>query len=344
MTYIKACKGKALYAFDNGSILWYHKLHFYIDNKLVCSIPSKKSMRIASRIRILSRLLRLEPRCIERLNNSQFVVCILHKLWLLDIDTSSIKILAENRKGWSDPLNLCSDGEKVYWGDYGANPNLDYVNIYSIDNALSINVVYKFPVRHIRHIHNIIWDKHNSQFYIFTGDLEDTAGIYKANSNWTDIRPIRTGSQQYRAVVGFATPKGLIYTTDAVDSKNNIYYLSHEGIRAISSFPGSCIYGTENDNYYFFSSTVEPKEGRGLLNLFDYRLGEGIKDYNSYIIAVRKADLKVKEVCRFKKDIFPMKLFQYGTVMFPKGQLRNDLLAYIMACRCDGNSIRFEDI
>ena len=70
--------------------------------------------------------------------------------------------------------------------------------------------------------------------------------------------------------------------------------------------------------HYVFASTVEPSEGRGFFDMFTYELGAGITDKYSHLITIRKSDLHVEEVLKVKKDIWPMKLFQYGSLMFPK--------------------------
>jgi hypothetical protein len=292
---------------------------------------------LLGRFRLLSRLLRLEPVAIERLSEGCYVVSCNRTLYHLDERNEVLVPLLCSREGFSNPLNICSDGYAVYWGEYGGNSRHDKVNIYRLGRDLSLEVVYSFPQGVIRHIHNIIWDKDNELFYILTGDLERTSGIYTSNHDWTDIKPLLTGSQQYRAVIGFPYKDGLIYATDSVDEENNIYLLQHGKVSMLAPLSGSCIYGTETRTHYIFSTTVESPEGRGLRALLSNKLGDGIKDRKTHLVVVRKDDLKVEEVLRVKKDPWPMKLFLYGTLMFPKGQEESDdLWYYVMACKGDG--------
>ena len=332
-------KGKYLYKLDINKWLKFYNNSFYVDNELVGKLEIPLLKRFFIRIRMFVRLLRLEPRVIERLTENEFVFCALHKMWVLNIVDKKIRLLTENRFGWSDPLNMCKVGDNIYWGEYGCNQEKDVVNIYRLNSKKEISVVYTFPKNTIRHIHNIIWSTSEQIFYIFTGDKEDCAGIYKSDKDWAMVEPILIGNQQYRAVVGFPLKKGIIYVTDSVETPNNIYVYQNNEIESITSFPGSCIYGTETKSYYLFASTVEPPEGRGFFNMFTYKLGSGIQDWYSHLIKVRKDNLEVEEILKVKKDILPMKLFQYGTIMFPKGQEHSDeLLYYIMACKGDGRS------
>lgn len=295
--------------------------------------------------RLGTRLFRLEPRCVERIDEKRFVVCQGHKVWLLNVAQKTFSMLQKSREGFSDPLNLCSDGDNVYWGDYGDNAYHKDVHIYRLTPNLRIEVVYSFSSGVIRHVHNVIWDKVHKRFFILTGDLEEKAGIYVADKDWETVEPIVTGSQQYRAVIAFPCSGGLIYATDSVEENNNIYLLKDGMVKALAPFPGSCIYGTETKDYYVFSSTVEPPEGRGVLDMFTYKIGAGIQDRYAHLLTVRKSDLEVREVLKVRKDFLPMKLFQYGSLTFPKGQESSNELWYnIVACNGDGEVMRIASL
>ena len=342
---MNSLKGRLYYITEDGQGLLYNGLTFFDVNlengekTMVARMPIGGIKQLLSRNRVCNRLLRLEPRCVERLTESVFVVCFLQKIWLLDVRKKSCTELFAFRNGFSNPLNLCSDGESVYWGEYGNNENHQQVNVYRLNRELSLEIVYSFAPGIVRHIHNIFWDSDNRRFFVLTGDLEVTSGIYEANADWTEVKPIVTGNQQYRAVVAFPYNNGLIYTTDSVIEKNNIYLLQEGEVRVIAPFPGSCIYGAETKDYYVFASTVEPPEGRGLLKMLTYKLGAGIEDRNTHLITVRKGDLQVNEILKLKKDLLPMKLFQYGSILFPKGIVTdNALWYYTMACKGDGKT------
>lgn len=328
----------------DGSELHYRKLAFYLccnkTKKKIVSLDSCIQNKLLSCFRLTTRLFRLEPRCIVQLDAKRFVLCILHKIWVLDIEKGVLDEIQKSREGFSDPLKLCTDGINVYWGDYGNNINRDYVNIYLMQPDKKIRVVYKFDKGSVRHIHNIIFDKNNNLFWILTGDNERLSGIYKADYNWEHVNPVVIGKQENRAVIAFPYNEGILYATDSVEFKNFIFHLKNGAIEKLASINGSCIHGIETKDYYVFSTTVEPTEGRGIRHLFTYKLGGGIISNESHILAVNKKTLEVKTVRTFKKDIWPMKLFQYGMVFFPIGQDRlYDLHYYVIACKGDGKSM-----
>lgn len=328
---------------NKANLLTYKNDAFYIEDaqgsNIIVSVPSLSIKGRLSYIRLFERLFRSEPRCTEKLDEHRYVICFLHNIWLLDIKKKELNELQTSRKGFSNPLNFSSDGQYVYWGEYGDNYQRDSVKIYRVSLNMIIDVIYEFPKNSIRHIHNIIWDKENRHFYILTGDIEKASGIYIATEDWSEVKAVLTGQQDYRAVVGFPYKNGLIYATDSVSEDNYIYLLQDGKVKALCPFPGSCIYGTQTKDYFVFASTVEPPEGRGFLNMFTYKLGKGIKDRYSHLIIVNKSNLEIREILKVKKDIWPMKLFQYGSLTFPKGQEDNNELWYnIIACKGDGQT------
>lgn len=311
----------------------------------ICVMPTSAVKRILARFHLSNRLLRLSPRCCEKLSDSQYVLSLCNKIWVVNTATNWVTIINTERVGFSTPLNLCRCGNKIFWGDYGANPSYDSVNIYELNECLEMNTVYTFPSGSVRHVHNIIWDEDQGCFWVLTGDNEKKAGIYKATKDWKEVTPLKTGEQKYRAVVGFPCNGGLIYATDSVEHENFIYYVDSQGRESIvSSINGSCIYGGQVKDYYLFSTTVESPEGRGISALLSTKLGGGIKNRNVELLRVDKHTSDVNTAKVFKKDIWPMKLLQYGVVTIPSGQeYSNDIWIQPIACnKVDGSNINIK--
>lgn len=339
-------KGRLIYLIDESRGLLFKNLSFFVvdlrngETELVGRIPAGAKEGILCHCRLTERLLRLEPKCVGRLDGDRFVICVLRKLWLLDLQERMITSLGNMRTGYGI-LNFCECDGHVYWGDYGANPNRDEINIYKLDENLNISTAYSFPRNGVRHIHNII--KTAKGFVVMTGDNEKVAGIYQVNSDWTEIKPWKNGEQKYRAVVGFHYQGGLLYATDSVETENHLRYIDEAGAeRILATMNGSCIYGGETRDYFLFSTTVESPEGGGKLGLFSRKLGGGIKSDEVHVVAVSKKDLSVKTIIRFKKDSWPMKLMQYGQAVFAggQGQAVEGFWCYPMSCKkYDGKSV-----
>lgn len=341
-------KGRLIYLLDtNVGLLFYRMSFFCVDlttgeKSFVCKMPMGKKTAQLSRSRILSRLKRLEPKCAGRLSETEFVVSLLRSIWLLDVEKKTCQKLCDNPEGFSEVISFCSTEDCVYWGDYGRNNQHKAVTVYRLGRDKQIARVHTFEAGTVRHIHNIVKD--GDGYLLFVGDNEAKAGIYRVNKNWSEVKPWKIGLQKYRAVVGWPYQGGVLYATDSVETENHIRLITDEGEeRNLVPLNGSCIYGCETKDYYLFSTTVEPHEG-GLKALFVDSLGGGIKSRDVTIVAVSKKDLSVRQVASYKKDRWPMKLFQYGRCIFAGGLAdTNEVWCSPVACKkYDGKTIKIE--
>lgn len=342
-------KGRLLYLLDNHIGLLFRRMSFLLvdlasgKESHICDLPVGRRTKMLSCSRLLSRLKRLEPKCAGRLSETKFVVSLLRSCWLVDVQRRTCVKLCDNPKGFSEVINFCSTAEGVYWGDYGRNVDNCEVKVYRLDQNCRISTIYNFAAGIVRHIHNIV--ERNNGFVLFVGDNETEAGIYLVNKDWTDVKPWKIGQQKYRAVVGFPYNGGVLYATDSVETENHIRLITAEGEEKIlATLNGSCIYGCETKDYFLFSTTVEPHEGGGHLSIIFEKLGGGIKSRDVTIIAVSKKDLAVRQVASFRKDGWPMKLFQYGRCIFAGGQ-KEATMAWCSPVACkkyDGRLYKIE--
>ena len=308
----------------------------------VYSATAKESLRV------LARLFRTEPKYAVPMNESQMLLVGHRTIKVVDVEKLVVRDISSSREGFSDPLNICVGREKwiALWGDYGPNAEHDSINIYGLTKDNKVETIYSFKSGQVRHIHNII-PKLSGGYYIFTGDQEKNAGIYKANASFDRVEAVKIGQQQYRAVIGFDTTKGLLYATDAVNEKNYVYLLGGKGeLQRICGLNGSCIYGTEFQGKYYFSTSVEPDENNcGITSWISSKRGEGILSDEVCLVEVDK-ELNCKTIKNFKKDILPMKLMQYGAIQFPRGRL-TELWCYPVSVKYyDGSAllIKMEEV
>ena len=335
---------KILILFCNGdSFLSYKACKLYYNEQLVAEFPGVAPLkRFLSRFRLMARLFRLEPRCAEKLDDDRYVIEFKRAIWLLNTRKKSLRKLMTCSEGFSGTLNFCSDGNNVIWGDYGSNYHRNEVNVYRCNQEERLSIVHTFKPGEVRHVHNIIWDKSIEKFWILTGDTDNESAMYHADKEWEGIEKFVGGSQKYRAVAAFSYKEGLIYATDAVEQQNYLYYISRKtnDVERLCEINGSCIYGGENLENYFFSTVVEPTE-KSAHPKYLYTLGKGIKDWNVNVLKVSKADGSISVVMKLKKDLWPMRYFKYGCVVFPHGQESStEMMVYPIAVKkYDGRNL-----
>lgn len=251
---MNSVKGRLLYVFEGKALLFSQMAFFLVDltsgdKSLLCRMPVDWKIVLLSGSRILSRLKRLDPKCVGRLSKTEFVVSLLRCVWVVDIQNRSCEKISESPEGFSDTINFCSAQDGVYWGDYGRNPLLKDVSVYRLGPDRQVKVMYTFDAGTVRHVHNIVKD--GAGFLLFVGDNEKKAGIYRVNHDWSEVIPYKTGEQRYRAVVGWPFVGGVLYATDSVETENHIRLIAADGEeKNLTSLNGSCIYGCETRDHF----------------------------------------------------------------------------------------------
>ncbi len=294
-------------------------------------------VKLAYRSRLAIRLLRCIPRA-GCLSGGRLLIFAFRKtIYVVDTEEKRVKAGFPVREGFSNPLNIVpmeAGGEYIaVYGDYGANRERRHVFLYGITGDLQNKVLYRFPKNTIRHIHNVIPDPRGDAWFVFTGDTGKDSGIYRFSPGLGRCGAVALGRQEYRAVQGFLRGSSLLYATDAVMETNHVYELGWSEERpewnCLGELNGSCIYGTEYKSRVFLSTCVEPDEtARGRFRkYFTRRLGTGIKDRRVTLVEV--CGKTVREIASFQKDGWPMNLFQYGTIVFPRMYGDNRFLYYM---------------
>ncbi|HPJ13338.1 MAG TPA: hypothetical protein PLV00_08130 [Caldisericia bacterium] len=287
---------------------------------------------ILSRSRIIERILRLEPGFSIYVSDKEILIPIKGALYSFNLDSGSLTIQHKFRPEMRTYLsavkieNVYGFTDGVYFGEYFNNPDRKEVRIWrrkKVDNS-KWEVAHTFENGTINHIHTLLVDKYRDCVWILTGDFDKAAGFWIATDDFRSVEPAVIGKQEYRSCAAFALPKGILYATDTQLEANSIRFLRKVGSifesEKLYDLEGSCIYSCAVGESYFFSTAVEPaSEGKSKLDLISYRRGKGIKSWNSEIVMGNLQE-GFKRIAIFEKDILPMGLCQFGTVIFPSIQ------------------------
>jgi hypothetical protein len=212
------------------------------------------------------------------------------------------------------PLHITAvpDGQ-IYWGEYFDNAARDEVHIYaSSDAGESWHIAHTFPKGAIRHVHNIVHDRYNDCLWILTGDYGDECRILRAACDLSRIEVVMQGKQQARAVAAIAAENGFYFSTDTPLESNFVYRLDSRGnLFSLTAVNSSSIYGCRVQDRLYFSTMVEPSEVNcdGHVRIY----GVGASEWQEFL--------------SWKKDRWPMGLFQYGNAILPDGDNSTHYLA-----------------
>jgi len=213
----------------------------------------------------------------------------------------------------SRPLNLCVlPNGNIYFGEYFSNFKKAVVHIYvSKDNGETWNVVYTFKEGEINHIHGLFYDKFTNNIWVVTGDRENECIIGYTSDEFKTFIILLRGGQEFRSCNLFFYKDYIVYATDSQYIQNTIKCINRATLEITELFKiqGSGIYAGQSNDFAFVSSTVEPSK----VNLDKYS--------HLYVSSNGK---QWREIDKYKKDNWHKSAFQFGSIQFPRYELKEN--------------------
>jgi hypothetical protein len=291
------------------------KPHSYsIDWEHVAQYQPPAWRTITSSSRLSSRLVRDGFHGLVALSSGHVVASVPHAIvTLLSGETefhTSHKLLRGTR-----PLHLAvTPTDQIFWGEYFNNPQRDEVHIYASGNrGAHWDVAYTFPKNTIRHVHNIVYDEWENCFWVLTGDQGSECRILRASCDFRTVDAVLSGSQQVRSAALVPTRDALYFSSDTPLETNAVYRLDRHGdLSKVATLGSSSIYGCRVGDAVFFSTMAEPSKVNSSRDVCLYGSPDGVRWLR---------------VLQHTKDLWPMKLFQYGNAFLPDGKNTTGLLA-----------------
>ena len=213
------------------------------------------------------------------------------------------------------PLHLTAvPNGSVFWGEYFNNAARDEVHIYGSQDGENWNVAYTFPKGAIRHVHNIVYDRWENCLWVLTGDYGPECRILRAECDFSRVETVLEGNQQARAAALVPMQDGLYFSSDTPLEANFIYRLDRDRkLSRLAPISSSSIYGCRVGERIFFSTMVEPSQVN--------------RDRSVRIYGGEVGSEQWRTLLEWEKDLWPMRLFQYGNALFPDGDNASPHLA-----------------
>jgi len=304
--------GGKLFA-SNGSIL-YVSVDEGLTWKEILDLPISLKSRLQAQTHLSSRLFREEVYHLIPMDDNILIAFAFHNIYVCNYRDGSVISKPVAICG-SAPLSVCvTPSQGLYYGEYGRNQSRKPMHIYnSEDQGRSWVQVYRMDG--VRHIHGIFHDPFTNALWITTGDTNNESGIWVTNDNFKTIKRVLGGSQQTRAITLLFTNKYVYFGSDTPFEINYIYRFERFSgrIELLQRVEGSVFWGSKVCSALFFSTVVEPSTINN--SLYAYLWGSLNGD-------------EWKCITKYRKDIWPMKLFQYGQILFPFGDNTTNKLFY----------------
>jgi hypothetical protein len=275
--------------------------------------------RFTARTNLSSRLVRDGFHALAVLPSQGIVAAVPGAIITLRPDENQFEVTHRITRGLR-PLHIAAiPSGTVFWGEYFDNASRDEVHVYtSTDAGTTWSVAYTFPKGAIRHVHNIVHDSWGKCLWLLTGDYGDECRIVRASYDFRQVDIVLRGNQQARAVACVPAESGLYFSSDTPLEANYIYHLARREIdrqgklSQLAPLSSSSIYGCRVGRDVFFSTMVEPstRNPDRFVRIFGARDG---RDW--------------RPLLAWKKDRWPMRLFQYGNAFLPDGENSTPYLA-----------------
>ena len=206
----------------------------------------------------------------------------------------------------SRPLAVCNAAnEKLYYGEYNGIKKGNSSGIILSEDGIHWTEIYR--LRNIRHIHGIYFDPYGKSIWVTTGDADTESGLWVTGDGFKTIERALGGSQQTRAIQLLFTQTHVYFGSDTSLEKNFIYRMDKRTghVEQLQEVESSVFWGCKVGDSLFFSTAVEPSQ----VNTSRYAFIWGSQDGEKW-----------RRVAAFRKDLWPMRLFQYGQIHFPTGK------------------------
>ena len=311
---VLAWSGEWLYA-SRGYTLLRARVSDVIEWERVGSFGPAAWRAISSSSRLASRFFRDGFHALAVLPSGYLIGAVPRAMVTLSPGETEFRVSHRLVRGLR-PLHIAATPSgHIFWGEYFDNPRRDEVHIYvSIDGGAHWEVAYTFPRGAIRHVHNVVYDEWDDCLWLLTGDLGGECRIIRASCDFKTVDIILAGNQQTRCAALIPTRDAVYFSSDTPFEVNHVYCLDRRSgaVRAITELNGSSIYGCLAGDSVFFSTMVEPSVANLGRDVGLYGSRDGV-DWNC--------------LHQWKKDRWPMGLFQYGNALLPDGKNTSGVLA-----------------
>jgi hypothetical protein len=205
------------------------------------------------------------------------------------------------------------DGQELFFGEYGNNPDRREVHIYrSLDGGRTWQTVFTFAAGQIKHVHGCYYDPVERKIWALTGDFKDECRILCADRTFKDIEWIGDGQQTYRTCNVFFEKDSVHWIMDS--QLQDSYHIKLDRrtrkIKQLQAFPGPVWYIKHLEDGFYLAATAQ-------------EIGPGVKDNYAHLMVSR--DLETwEDVHRFEHDGLPKRWFKFGVIGFADGPQRSD--------------------
>ncbi len=263
-------------------------------------------LNLLSRIRVVSRLLRVHRINALRISTTKILIIYMNDIFVYEIPTQALtKVHRFPFTHYVHTQSISVHGGRVVIGEYGNVGRRKSVGVLiSLDGGATWSFKSLFEQGVVKNILAVRFDVHDQQYWVFTGDSDSESGIYLFDLEFKLKKTIGTGLA-FRAISSFHLADKVIWLTNNPfgTSMVQVYDRRSGAINMGASLPGPVWYSAKLGTDVYCCTAAEDVAGEAgdnvyLLHSCDY--------------------LHWDVLYQFKKDGMNKKLFLYGLGTFPQ--------------------------
>ena len=225
----------------------------------------------------------------------------------------------------SRPMSICAAASQIVYGEYRSNPERSPVSVWRYHNRLWQPA---WTFENVRHIHGVFFDAYSDAFWVTTGDADHESALWRTSDEFRTLERVVGGTQQQRVVGLVFTKKNIYFGSDSPIEQNYLYRMDRASLKTqqLCEVGGPVFYGCKVGDRIIFSTAVEPS---------------AVNNERRAELWISGNEENFSQLSSFQKDALPMKLFQYGQVMFPSGPGDDEnLYAYLFGVERSNRTLR----
>ena len=302
--------GRALFIAADGKCYVSRRYDIYSSDdwgatwRLDCRVPPSGWKPWAAAVTPLARLLRYYIQAFQVLDDGSRLAVARDGIYRAAAGETAMTRVFTYTRG-SRPLNLCADGPRVLFGEYGDGFGGSEIFLYlSEDFGRSWEVGYRFPGGDIRHVHNVLFDAAENHYWVLVGDYGREPGIGALSRDLKHIEWLTRGSIESRAVGAIVTSDCLYYGMDSDRERNFIMRLEKRTgkMSQLLEVEGSSLYAATFGSVHVISTCVEPNPA--------------CPSRECSLYASRDGD-RWGRILPHRKDFYNLVVFQFGCLVLP---------------------------
>jgi hypothetical protein len=321
------CPGRANFIQPDGTIFTSRHYQVYTSSDdgrtwaFATEMPAPWFRRFAQLSRMTCRLFRHEAKALATLSDGTIIAG--NRDWVFRAALGEPRMspakIEDGDVPATPPMSFTVEADdRILWGEYGGNQfqRPPAPRIFVSENAgRTYTPVHTFRRGEIRHIHNIVSDRDRGGYWVFVGDHNHEPGIGWLSADLKHYEWVQKGKQSYRAVCAFDFGDHLIYGTDTEMESNALMRLDKATGRVdrMRELGGSVIYACKFGRIYTLTTTVEPSK---------------VNPLREAVLWASEDGHNWREVFRAPKDRWGERVFQFGSIVLPRGQSNRETIVF----------------